>query len=671
LAGNKLILPAFAYFAVNKILLIQILFIISYSVYCQDENLSDIIINIAEELAADESDPETATIFIEQLHELSENPVRINSADVSELARLFFITDFQINSLIDHIKESGDIVSIYEIASVPGFDRQLTEMMMPFISLSKKENNNPGKWKFRNNFLTNIIIKPGESDTSSLGSAWKILSKYKFSFGSFSGGITIEKDAGEKFFPGPQCYPDFISGNLTHTGKGLVKKIILGDYSARFGQGTNVNSRMRTGFSLTSSGYMSGRNEVRPYTSTDENNFFRGVAAEFSIRNLGFSLFYSKNAVDATLATSADSTEKYVVNFYGTGLHNSSLLMSKKDALNETFYGINVNYNISSVRFGLTWTENSFSLPLNLKSSNPEDLYGYEGMHNNVYSVYYNSVINRILLFGEVSADKSWNFAFVQGFTVRPADRLSINILYRNYSPGFISLHACGPGSSTSTGNEHGLLGNFIFEAAKYLFINAGFDITSFPWLKYRCSYPSIAKRKEIRVKYIPSDKFSFEMLYNYRFSMTDMKDDTGIPGMAELTARTFKGIVKYSPVEYLNLTTRIDYKILEETGSKGMLMLQDINYRFRQIPVTLWFRHCIFSTDDWNSRLFTWENDLLYSFSIPALSGKGSRNYLMIKWEIADMAELRIKYRLTSAQSTYYTTNESDEIKLQFRIRF
>jgi len=416
---------------------------------------------------------------------------------------------------------------------------------------------------------------------------------------------------------------------------------------------------------------MSGQNEIRPYTSTDENNFFRGIAAEFSIRNLGFSLFYSNNDVDANLVPSADSTEKYVVNFYRTGLHNSSLLMSKKDALNEIFYGINVNYNISSVRFGLTWTENSYSLPLNLKSNDPEDLYGFEGMRNNVYSVYYNSVINRILLFGEVSADKSWNFAFVQGFTVRPADRLSINILYRNYSPGFISLHACGPGNSSSTGNEHGLLGNFSFEAAKYLFINAGFDITSFPWLKYRCSYPSIAKKKEIRVKYLPSDKFSFEMLYNYRFSMTDMKDDTGIPGMAELTARTFKVKVKYFPLENLNLTTRIDYKILKETGSKGMLMLQDINYRFRQIPVTLWFRHCIFSTDDWNSRLFTWENDLLYSFSIPALSGKGSRNYLMIKWEIADMAELRIKYRLMSAQSTYYTTDESDEIKLQFRIRF
>jgi hypothetical protein len=211
LAIKKLILPAFAYFArisayfaVNKIILVNIIFIISYPVYGQGDKLSDIIIHIAEELAADESDPETATLFIEQLQELSENPVRINSVDESELARLFFISDFQIKSLIDHIKKSGDIISIYEIASVPGFDRQLAEMIMPFISLSKKENNNPGKLKFRNSILTNFITKPGENDTSYLGSAWKVLSKYKFSARSFSGGISVEKDVGEKFFPDKQ-----------------------------------------------------------------------------------------------------------------------------------------------------------------------------------------------------------------------------------------------------------------------------------------------------------------------------------------------------------------------------------------------------------------------------------------------------------------------------------
>jgi hypothetical protein len=276
-----------------------------------------------------------------------------------------------------------------------------------------------------------------------------------------------------------------------------------------------------------------------------------------------------------------------------------------------------------------------------------------------------------MLLYGEVSGDNSLNLTMVQGITLRPSDRLSINFLYRNYSPEFTGFHARGPGSGSSTGNEYGILGNFTFEAARHLFISAGCDITCFPWLKYRCSYPSMQKKQEVRVRYIPVENFSLEASYNYRFSMSNMQDEQGIAGIAELKTRTFKGIVKYSPTENLTLTTRIDYKLADEPGSRGMLMSQDINYRFRQIPVTIWFRQCIFNTDDWNSRLYTYENDLLYSFSIPALSGKGSRTYLMAEWEIGDVAEFRIKYGLTSLIKNEIKPEEKDEIRMQFRIWF
>ncbi len=498
-----------------------------------------------------------------------------------------------------------------------------------------------------------------------------MLSKYKITAGPFSGGMTVEKDAGEKFLSGSPPLPDFMSSHLSFTGKGIIRKIILGDYSARFGQGTNINTRIRTGLSLTASGYMTGRDEIKPYSSSDENNFFRGAAAEFSIKKLGFTLLYSCNKIDASISSSADSAKQYVENFYKTGLHNTTSLMTKKDAVSETFYGININYSISSVRFGLTWSESRFSLPVILKSSDPEDIYGFEGITNGVYSVYYNSLIKRILLYGEVSANDSFNLAMVQGIMLRPSDRLSINFLYRNYSSGFVSFHGRGPGSSSSTGNEYSLLGNFTFEAAKHLFISAGCDISYFPWLKYRCSYPSLAKKREVRLRYVPGEKFSIEASYNYRISMYDMNEEQGMAGVSELTARTFKVIAKYSPSESFTLTTRIDYKVADDPYSKGMLMLQDINYRFRKMPVTIWFRHCIFNTDDWNSRLYTYENDLINSFSIPALSGKGSRIYLMAELEIGDVAELRVKYGLTTLIEDGIPPGEKDELRMQFRVWF
>lgn len=668
---NKIIQPVANCFGVKFFLSILILSFTYYPVFCQDEKLSDIILNTAEQLAADEDDHEIVTLFIENLHELAEKPVMINTADESELSRLFFLSEFQLKALPDHIRETGDIISIYEIASIPGFDRQTAEMMKPFISLTEVINENPVRFKLRNNLLSNFIIKPGDNDTSTLGSAWKILTKYKFTAGSFTGGINIEKDAGERFLPPNEKLPDFYSYHVAWSGKGLVRKIIAGDYSAKFGYGTNVNSRMRTALSLTSSGYISGRSDIKPYTSTDENNFFRGIASELSIANLDLSLFYSKKPVDASLCTSVDSTSMYISNLYNAGLHNNTQLLLKKDVVKETSYGINVDYNISSVRFGVSWTGNTFSIPLNFKGNDPDDLYAFEGIRNSVLSAYYNTLISRILLFGEISADRSWNFAFLQGITTRPADRMTINILYRHYSPEFTSFHAGAPGRNTTTANEYGLLGNFTLEAARYLFISAGCDITYFPWLKYRCSFPSRAKRQEIRIRYIPSDKTSIEILYNNRYSMYDMYNDTGISGISEQTAKAYKGIIRYSPLENLTLTTRFDYKIVETNGSRGILMLQDINYRFGKIPVTVWFRHCIFKTDDWDSRLYTYENDLLYSFSIPALSGTGSRNYLMVKWVLGDIAEFRVKYMIASEKISYNTYDDHDELKFQFRIRF
>jgi hypothetical protein len=77
--------------------------------YGQDEKISEIIATIAEELADDETDPEAAAVYIERLYDLTEKPVRINSADETELSRLFFLTDFQVKALADYVHSSGRI----------------------------------------------------------------------------------------------------------------------------------------------------------------------------------------------------------------------------------------------------------------------------------------------------------------------------------------------------------------------------------------------------------------------------------------------------------------------------------------------------------------------------------------------------------------------------------
>jgi hypothetical protein len=647
-------------------ILSMIIFLLPVSSFCQENKISEVIISIAERLSTNEENPEAVESYADRLYELAENPVNINSGSENEIARLFFINDFQVKSLADYIRSSGKIVSFYELANIPGFDIATAEMIMPFCTLETTNNSKKGPSGVACHLLTNFAIKPGDTDTSLSGSSWKVLTKFRFASGRFSGGFTAEKDPGEKL---ANPLPDFLSGYVSYSGRGILRNITVGDYSVRFGQGTNTNTSFRPALSLTTPGYMSAREEIKQYTSSDENNFFRGISADLAIGDLGIIMFYSKNKIDATISSDSDSTYTHIENFYLTGTHTTPSLLLKKDAISETTFGMNLSYSFRKMKIGASFSEVSLSLPFYPSGSSPEEIFDFRGKSNNAASVYYTGLLRRFLLFGEYSLSDFGKHAIVQGLSFRPSDRLTINLLYRNYAAGYFAFHGNGPGTGSATSNETGLFGNFSFEAAKHLFISGGCDVEKYPWLKYLCSSPTWGIRHEIRLRAEPTEKVKFELSYYKRMSMTDKKVTNTIPQQEQMKTYSFKGVARYSPNENLSLAFRIDYRNANPSGSNGVLMLQDINYTFRKIPLTIWFRYCIFNTDSWDSRIYTYENDLLYSFSIPAFSGEGSRSYIMAKCDIAKRTEIRLKYGITSVNYSKPEYRESDEIKLQLRI--
>jgi hypothetical protein len=656
---------------VKNIIIILLFVLLSTPGFCQEIKISETIINIAEQLAAEDPDPEAVNIFIEKLHDLSENPIKINASDRNELARLFFLTDFQVKALADYIHSYGRIASVFEIAVIPGFDRETAEMISPFISLDFKQVITPDSAGWKNKIISNFSMKPSLTDSVSVGSPWKILTKYRFVSGSFSGGITTEKDAGEKFLSGNTRMPDFLSASISYTGNGLIKKVIAGDFSARFGQGTNVNTGIRRGISLTSPGYMSASDEIKSFTSSEGSRFFRGAAVEVTSGNFNLDLYISNKRKDATISILPESSDQYVASFYAAGLHNTASLLQKKDAVRESAYGINLSYSFNNLKAGLTWSETRFSLPVGISVNDPEKLFSFAGRKNDLYSVYYNGFLRNIFFYGELTVNSNKNFAVIQGISFRPSDRLTLNFLFRNYTTGYTTFYGNGPGTGSYVKNERGLLGNFEFEAVKHMFISGGFDIQHYPWLKYRCSAPSAGIKKELKVRYLPTDKLTFEVSYYYRMSMIDSSGVSGIPAQDEIITRKVKGSARYLLSDCLTLMSCTEFVTVNPSGSKGVLLSQDINYRPDKSPFSFWFRYCIFTTDSWESRLYLYENDLLYSYSIPALSGKGSRSYLMVKWDISHFAEMRIKYGITTIASTENSVRNNDEFRIQFRLWF
>jgi hypothetical protein len=645
--------------------------ILTSSLNSQKALLPDEIINMAEHISSSETNPEYVAAYIERLSYLAEDPVSINSHDEDEISRLFFLTRFQVRAIADYVKSTGKIISVYEIGNIPGFNEEITEMIIPFITLEEKIKEKSRPLIIRNNLLNNFIYRKGYSDEASTGSALKILTKYRITGGDFTGGFTFEKDQGEKLLNGNPPVPDFLSAHIAYHGEGLIKSFILGDYSICYGQGTGINSGFGMGLSLTSQDYTPAKDQLKPYRSTDENNFFRGVAVRLSRDKYTLFLFLSGNYVDATLGPANDYSEDHIKSFYKGGLHNSASLMSKKDNVLETTKGAVLSASYNNYEIGLALTGTSFSLPVRTDNDLPEYTFDFQGDRSAVFTIYHNWLIGRILLSSELSADNNRKLAFVQVINLKPADRFNVKFMYRRYDPGYFSSHGRGPGTGSATDNEEGISGRFTFEAAKHLFISGGCDIHHYPWLKYRCSSPARGKRHEVRIRYIPDEELEVDLLYKNVWSMFNGGADTGIPERDLLKTSSFKGTVRYRISERIKMITRIDYKIAYPSRERGMLILQDMNYAMESLPLSFRTRYCIFRTDGWDSRIYTYENDLLYSLSIPALSGRGSRCYLMLIWNVRDFADIRFKYGLSTKWQGDNRAECSDEIKLQIRAIF
>jgi len=83
-------------------------------------------------------------------------------------------------------------------------------------------------------------------------------------------------------------------------------------------------------------------------------------------------------------------------------------------------------------------------------------------------------------------------------------------------------------------------------------------------------------------------------------------------------------------------------------------MIYQDIGYRSRHFPLRFDIRYAVFDTDDYHSRIYAYEDDLLYRFSVPPYYSRGYRTYLNVKysWENMD-------FWLKLARTTYLDKEE------------
>lgn len=135
----------------------------------------------------------------------------------------------------------------------------------------------------------------------------------------------------------------------------------------------------------------------------------------------------------------------------------------------------------------------------------------------------------------------------------------------------------------------------------------------------------------------------------------------------------------QYKPNELIILKTRLEHVFYNgDEKENGFMVFQDVQYSPQTIPLNISARVAWFNTESYSSRIYAYENDLLYTFAIPAFFGKGFRTYLNLKYGISEKLEAWFKVASTIRNdaekigSGYNEIpgNRKTEVKFQLRLK-
>lgn len=214
---------------------------------------------------------------VERLSSFLETPLRINLAPGSRLVSSGLLTQYQVASLLDYRRRHGDVLSFMELSALDGFSEETVRSLAPFISLDSVAP--PGRSSAMTGAVHNTLVLRANARQAGDGAEYAYGMKYRFSSRDrFQFGITLNRP-----YAGENPYPDGGSFYFAGYGRRHLGKIVIGDYSLRYGQGLALwNGFMMSSLSSPESFYLRPSG-ISPYWSYSGAGANRGIAADFNI----------------------------------------------------------------------------------------------------------------------------------------------------------------------------------------------------------------------------------------------------------------------------------------------------------------------------------------------------------------------------------------------------
>lgn len=626
----------------------------------------------------------------EQLEYYKRHPINLNHTSVEELKRFGLLSAQQISNLFLHIKTSGKLLNLLELQSITGFDLNIIEKILPYVSLSSGYHSSHLNWKeIVKNADQSILMRYGRTlqqqkgfiSTSRgryLGTPEKVLLKYRLQQGDrLSAGLLMEKDAGEQWLKNK--LPDFISAHIA-VGKLLFfDKAVIGDYSFQLGQGLTFSSGFSFGKGADVTSVAGNDSGIRPYTSANEANFLRGAATTMTVtRKMKLNLFFSRRDLDASLTKQSDG-QNTLLSINESGLHRSTSELSNKNSVQQNVKGGALQYHADRFNSGLIFYHTRYNHPF-IKGSADYKRYSFQGTELTNIGFHYNWTYKNSYFYGEAASSMDGGLAFLNGVLFSFGKKFSGVLLHRSYGKDYHSFFSRAVGENASNANEQGYYTGINYLFSKKWKFSFYLDYFRFPWLKYRVDAASQGFEILSQLNYQPRKDLKLSIRYKTGHKQQN-PDDKNQDIHLQTVSRSNLNLSCQMPLtKQVKSQQRLELSFYRKNNSSenGLLLFQDLHYKAAAFPLSGNIRIAYFHTSSYNSRIYAYENDVQYSAASGSYFGEGFRHYINLRYRISSKMDVWARYSNTTYRHQdkigsgmdEIQGNQKTEIKIQFRVQ-
>lgn len=610
----------------------------------------------------------------ERLAHLQTNPLDLNRAGAADLSILPGLSASAAHRIVSYRSEHGPFSTLASLQNVDGIPRETVHAVRPFLTIGAAPESTvfPAFETITSNLDFSLIqrytrrldLGRGYHEDRFLGPPGRLTSRLRLEHERrVQLALILDKDPGEplRWSPPTNTYGfDHVAGSLALQNLGPIETLVLGNFSAQFGQGVALwqGIRFGKGRDPVSPVLQSGRG-VLPYQSASESNFFRGTAATLDLPGgLSATGFVSRRHRDASpdsaLARAPASDAPIPVHTLSSGgRHRTLREIARKGTFGETTLGGAFEYRSASLHLGTTGYYARFTHPLRPDDA-PYRQFRVSGRRTSTVSAYGTAHLAPYTLFGEVARTPGGTYGGLLGGTVEVGEAAQAIVLGRRYPPRLASFYGNAFGDGGRPQNETGVYTGVHLRVARNWALGAYFDQFRASWLRFNVPRPSTGWEARAVLEYEPRPWLSTYLQVRAQGQEDGTEHlgpgDRRLEGVQEEHRRSARWHMEYVFSDALTLRTRIELsqQTTPETTAKGFFLSQGLRWS-PSSSMHLDARMAFFDTDGYAARIYAYEHDLLYSFSVPVFFDRGRRSYLMARYDLLPTLTLEAKYGVTS----------------------